>query len=164
MSFIFKKCIITPLHKKGESIDQGNYRGITVTSVILKVLQHVLNYRHSKIFNLTQSRIQRWFTTGYYSLNAAFIVSECIQKLNNVTQNLVFTTIDAQKAFDVVDHNSLLRNLYLDGIQVDDWRLILDMYSDCSSRVKWAILLSDRINLRQGLCSVHTTRGTKNLS
>ena len=56
-----------------------------------------------------------------------------------------------QKAFDVVDHNSLLRKLYLDGIQGDDWLLIRDMHWDCSSRVKWAGLLSDPINIKQGV-------------
>ena len=38
--------------------------------------------------------------------------------------------LDTQKAFDVVDHNSLLRRLYLDGIHGDDWLLSRDMYAD----------------------------------
>ena len=59
--------------------------------------------------------------------------------------------METQKAFDVVDQNSLLRRLYLDGIERDDWLLLRDLYSDCSSRVKWAGLLSDPINLRQGV-------------
>ena len=32
-------------------------------------------------------------------------------------------TLDTQKAFGVVDHSSLLRGLYLDGIEGDDWLL-----------------------------------------
>ena len=151
VSSILKEGIITPIYKKGDSSNPGNYRGITVTPVILKVLEHVLNHRHNAILNPTQSRLQRGFTTGCSSLNAAVIVTECIQESKNVKQNLVFTTLDAQKAFDVVDQNSLLRRLYLDGIQGDDWLLIQDMYSDCSSRVKWAGMLSDPVNLRQGV-------------
>ena len=61
------------------------------------------------------------------------------------------TTLDTQKAFDVVDHNSLLRRLYLDGIHGDDWLLIRDMYTDCTSRFKWAGLLSDTIDIQQGV-------------
>ena len=51
----------------------------------------------------------------------------------------------------MVDHNSLLKRLYLDGIEGDDWLLSHDLYSDCPSRVRWAGLLSDPINLRQGV-------------
>ena len=151
MSSILKEGIITPIYKKGDSSNPGNYRGITVTPVILKVLEHVLNHRHNAILNPTQSRLQRGFTTGCSSLNASVIVTECIWESKNVKQNLHFTTLDAQKAFGVVDQNSLLRRLYLDGIQGDDWLLIQDMYSDCSSRVKWAGMLSDPVNPRQGV-------------
>ena len=143
--------IITPIYKKGDSGNPGNYRGITVTQVILKVLEHILNRRHKEILNPSQSRLQRGFTTGCSSLNAAVIVSECIQESKNTKQNLLFTTLDAQKAFDVVDQNSLLGRLYLDGIHGDDWLLIKDLYTLCSSRVKWAGLLSDPFNLRQGV-------------
>ena len=51
----------------------------------------------------------------------------------------------------MVDHNSLLRRLYLDGIHGDDWLLVRDMYTDCTSRVEWAGLLSDTINIQQGV-------------
>ena len=78
-------------------------------------------------------------------------MTECILESKNNNQGLLITTLDTQKAFDVVDHNSLLRRLYLDGIQGDDWLLIRDMYTDCSSRVKWAGLISDPINIRQGV-------------
>ena len=59
--------------------------------------------------------------------------------------------LSAQKAFDVTDHNSLLRRLYLDGVQGDDWLLIHELYTDGSSRVKWAGLLSNPIIIRQGV-------------
>ena len=50
----------------------------------------------------------------------------------------IYVPVDTQKAFDVVDHSSLLRRLYLDGIEGDDWLLVRAIYSDCSSRIKWA--------------------------
>ena len=127
----------------------GNYRGITVTPVLLKVLEHILNSRHNKHFHNTQSRLQKGFTAGCSSLNAAFILSECILEATNTKQDLYLTTLDTQKAFDVVDQNSLLRKLHLDGVHGDDWLLLKDLYSDCSSRIKWAGELSHPINIRQ---------------
>ena len=148
---VLKEGILTPVYKKGDPSNPGNYRGITVTPVLLKVLEHVLNRRHNKILEETQSRLQKGFTQGCSSLNAAVILTECILESKNTKQDLLLTTLDTQKAFDVVDHNSLLRKLYLDGITGDDWLLLRDMYSDCSSRVKWAGLLSDTIDIQQGV-------------
>ena len=128
--FILKEKILTPIFKKGEPTEPGNYRGITVTPVILKVLEHNLNNSHSKILEPSQSRLQRGFTSGCSSLNAAVILTECIQESKNTKQNLLITTLDAQKAFDVVDHNSLWRRLYLDGVQGDDCLLIRELYVD----------------------------------
>ena len=151
VSTVLKEGLLTPIYKKGDPTDPGNYRGITVTPVLLKVLEHVVNTRHNEILEATQSRLQKGFTSGCSSLNAALILTECINESRNNKEELLFTTLDTQKAFDVVDQNSLLRRLYLDGIEGDDWLLIKDLYSDCSSRVKWAGLLSDPINLRQGV-------------
>ena len=46
VSVVLKEGILTPVYKKGGSTDPGNYRGITVTPVLLKVLEHILNNRH----------------------------------------------------------------------------------------------------------------------
>ena len=51
----------------------------------------------------------------------------------------------------MVDQNSLLRKLYLDGVNGDDWLLLEDLYSDCSSRVKWVGQLSDPFFIYQGV-------------
>ena len=70
----------------------------------------------------SQFRIQKGFIPGYSSLNAAFILTVCILETANSKQDLLLTTLDKQKAFDIiVDQNSLLRKLYLDGIHSDDY-------------------------------------------
>ena len=151
VSVVLKEGILTPIFKKGDPSNPGNYRGITVTPVLLKILEHILNARHSQILMNTQSRLQKGFTPGCSSLNAAFILSECILESAMNKQDLFLTTLDTQKAFDVVDQNSLLRKLYLDGIRGNDWLLLKELYSDCSSRIKWAGELSDPINIKQGV-------------
>ena len=124
VSIILKECILTPVFKKGDPSNPGNYRGITVIPVLLKILEHVLNTRHSLTLLDTQSRLQNGFTSGCTSLNAAFILSECILESAINKQDLLLTTLDTQKAFDVIDQNSLLRKLFLDGIHGNDWLLL----------------------------------------
>ena len=151
VSVVLKEGILNPVFKKGDPTNPGNYRGITITPVLLKILEHVINTRHNHIFAPTQSRIQKGFSPGCSSLNAAFILSECILEAANNKHDLLLTTLDTQKAFDVVDQNPLLQKLYLDGIHGDDWLLLKNLYSDCSSRIKWAGDLSHPINIKQGV-------------
>ena len=55
ISPILKEGILSPIFKKGDKSNPSNYRGITVTPVILKILEHVLNERHNQILLDSQS-------------------------------------------------------------------------------------------------------------
>ena len=64
VSVVLKEGLLTPIYKKGDPTDPGNYRGITVTPVLLKILEHVVNSRHNEILETTQSRLQKSFASG----------------------------------------------------------------------------------------------------
>ena len=53
-----------------------NYRGITVLSIIGKVMEKVLQRRTEDILIQDQSRLQRGFTKKSSSINAALLISE----------------------------------------------------------------------------------------
>ena len=142
-----KEGLVTPIFKKGDKTDPANYRGITVT----KVIEHILNRRHNTILEKSQSSLQKGFTPGRSSIDAALILSECIDEAKNSKKPLIVAMLDAQKAFDVVDHDSLLRRLYLDGICGSDWMFLQKMYSDLTSVVKWEGILSDPFVIKQGV-------------
>ena len=50
-----------------------------------------------------------------------------------------------------MDHDSLLRRLYLDGITGADWLLLRNLYSDLTSIVKWEGTLSNPLVIKQGV-------------
>ena len=60
-------------------------------------------------------------------MNAAMILSECINESKLLKKPLYTAALDVQKAFYVVDHDSLLRKLYLDGISGDNWLFMKDL-------------------------------------
>lgn len=142
---------ITPVHKKGDIKLPDNYRGITVTPILLKTIEHVINERHKKILHPTQSILQTGFTKGTSSTKSALLVSECLQEAKDENKHILFTTLDTRKAFDVVNHNLLLRNLFLDGIPLQDWSFIKNLYTDMKSNVKWQGLLSESFCIGQGV-------------
>ena len=135
--------------KQGDRSDPANYRGITVTTVFLKVIEHVLNIRHNAILDASQSRLQKGFTSGRSSIDAALILSECIDEFKNKRKPLIVATLDAQKAFDVVNHKLLLRRLFLAGITGADWMLLRNMHTDLTSVVKWEGTLSSPFVIKQ---------------
>ena len=124
ISSVLKEGLLTPIYKKGDRSNPAHYRGITVTPVILKILEHILSERHNKILQTTQSKLQKGFTAGSSSMVVALILPECIYEAKNTKSTLFITALDAQKSFDAVDHKILLRKLCLDGIRGNDWLLL----------------------------------------
>ena len=69
VSPVLKEGFLTPIFKKGDKSNPSNYRGITVTPVILKILEHVLNERQNTILLESQSKLQKGFTAGSSSMS-----------------------------------------------------------------------------------------------
>ncbi len=66
-------------------------------------------------------------------------------------KKLKLITLDTKKAFDVVNHDILLRNLYFDGICPAEWQLLKDLYCGMNSCVKWQGQISTPFDVRQGV-------------
>ena len=59
------------------------------------------------------------------------------------------TILDVQKVFDVVNHELLLRKLYLARIIENGWLLVRDIYKDMTLSVKWESQQSSPFVIRQ---------------
>ena len=147
----FKSGILTPVLKKSnDPTNLDNYRGITVTPIIGKLFETVLLPRISQHFE--QSSMQFGFTKGLSPVMSALIVSEArAEAKTDSSAPLFLMTLDAQKAFDVVNHVILLDNLYETGIHPALWTIVKDLYMGLSSKVKWLGNLSESFNIQQGV-------------
>ena len=129
----------------------GSYRGITVTSVIGKILETCLQTRLDKILKSSQNKLQRGFTEGVSPLHAGLIISEAYFEAKDNKTDLILQTFDAEKAFDIVWHDSLLRKLFIDGVGGDLWLLVQSLHTDAHTLIKWNGELSNEITLQQGI-------------
>ena len=62
-----------------------------------------------------------------------------------------FIFIDAKSAFDVVNHNHMMRRLYHMGVQDRHWILINGMHQNVTSIVKWIGERSEPFEIHQGV-------------
>lgn len=147
----FKSGIIYSIPKKGKDSEQPeNHRGITVTPTIVKILENVMKARYNSYLINSQSNLQFGFTQGISTGIASILINEAMVEAYDLKKPLYVCTLDARKAFDTVSHESLLRKIYLSGLDKGLISLIDCMYQDMSSRVKWRGKLGESFNVLQG--------------
>ena len=108
-----KSARINPIHKGGAKCDPANYRPISILPVISKIIEkhvtkHLFGYLNKyQLLHKSQSGFRK-----HHSCNTALIklVDNWLKSIDNgETVGAIF--FDLRKAFDVVDHNLLLKKL-----------------------------------------------------
>ena len=114
-----KVASLTPVHKKGDSLDCNNYRPVSLTSNLSKLIEKLV---HKRFYNfLKKHKLLYEHQYGFQkkdSTNHALI--DITEKIRSALDQNVFTYsifIDLQKAFDTVNHNILLYKLDHYGIR-----------------------------------------------
>ena len=115
----WKKAFVSPIFKKGARNLAVNYRPISLTSILCKVLENILRQKimeHLLLNNLL-SKKQHGFITGRSTVTQLLTyMDECIQHIvNGDVVDAVY--LDFWKAFDTVPHRRLLGKLQAYGIK-----------------------------------------------
>ena len=121
----WKKANVSPIHKKGSRTMPNNYRPVSLTSVVCKVLEKIV--RKAVMKHLDENKIitkdQHGFMTGRSCstqlLDAIDIWTEILEDGGSI--DVIYT--DFQKAFDSVPHNRLAEKVAACGIRghLLDW-------------------------------------------
>ena len=137
------------MKKSKDKKNQSNYREITVTSVIGKLLEKAWLQRANHVILSKQSKIQRGFTPKCSSTNAALMITESIAETKDNKTPLNVTFPDVTKAFDAVQHSILMNDTQQMGIEGDLWLMLQQIYS--STSVKWKSKVSDPFSTNEGI-------------
>ena len=119
------KSHVTPVYKKGEKCSPGNYRSISLTSVICKTLEKLIR---NAIVNLMEKN-SPFNKSQHGFMKTRSCMTQLLETLEEWTdlldQNFSIDVIylDFQKAFDTILHQRLLSKVHAYGIRgkVYEW-------------------------------------------
>ena len=114
---------VIPLHKKKSRLDAGNYRPVSILSVVSKVLEKTVFLQLNSY--LVENNLFYQFQSGFrgsYSTDTCLIhLQDHIRKQTASGHYTSMVLLDIQKAFDSVDHKILCNKLSAMGVQPTDW-------------------------------------------
>ena len=117
---------VTPIFKKGDRSDPANYRPVSLTSQVCKVLESIVRgqiLEHLESNNLLSDH-QHGFRAGRSCLSNLLSTLEDWTKMIDERDTCVDVAyLDFRKAFDLVSHKHLLLKLQKHGIngQIGNW-------------------------------------------
>ena len=142
----------SPVHKKGKDPrSTDNYRGITVTSIFGKLIEHLIRHYGQDDINYTQSGLQYGFTKNLSPNMASLIITEAIVESKETKKELYICSLDARKAFDIVPQPLLKFKLFNTPLNRSLWKLVDDLYYNNTEAIRWKGVDSREYEVCQGV-------------
>lgn len=116
---MLKSGIVCPVFKNGgkPKDDPNSYRKITITSCVGKVVEKIhLSGNENRILSV-QNKMQKGFTKGEIPSIVGLILTELIIEAIKRKSSLYIALMDVRKAFDVLWHLGLLREMNKAGFE-----------------------------------------------
>lgn len=133
----WKEANITAIYKKGSKSDPGNYRPVSLTSIVVKTLEKLVRnsiVNHMDKNNLLSSK-QFGFISGRSTQLQLLNVLEDWTAIIDNGGEIDVIYMDFMKAFDKVPHKRLLKKLIGYGVSQKVVNLIEDFLSNRCQRV-----------------------------
>ena len=148
---IWKEANVSPIFKRGKS-DPSNYRPISLTCVLCKVLEHIVASSVAKHF--TELDILYDLQHGFREKRSC--ETQLIMLVDKLAKNMQtgkqtdLIILDFSKAFDKVAHEKLLLKLHQYGIRGDTLNWIKDFLDNRKQTVVINGINSDEVPVSSG--------------
>lgn len=144
------RTIVVPIvkNKTGDLSDQGNYRPISLATVVAKVLDAVLDLELEKHLHIHDA--QFGFRPGLSTESAILSLKHTVQYYTRRGTPVYACFLDLSKAFDLVSYDLLWEKLKKTEVHAQVQRLFRYWYANQTNNVRWAGSLSDVYRLECG--------------
>jgi len=147
-----RESIITLLDKKGkDSTKIENLRPISLSNCDIKLCTKALAIRTSKIIHKLVDSNQTGYVPGRQVTDNIRLLEEIIKEANNAGEKGYLITLDAQKAFDSVDHEYLIDLLRIYKFPDEYVRWIKILYSNLNACVLVNGYATVKFNIEQSV-------------
>lgn len=142
---------ITILFKKGDRSLCGNYRGISLLSVVGKVFADILLQRLKNIAERIYPQSQSGYRDGRSTIDGIFTLRQLMEKAREQRQNMYIVFDDFKKAFDTVNRDMLFQILGKIGCPSKFVRLIKKLHENVHARLIVDGSLTDPFEYNSGV-------------
>ena len=145
------KVTLVPLikNKAGDITDRDNYRPIALATILSKVAEHLLLNRCEEF--LHTSSYQFGFKSGHATDLCIYALKETIQYYKLRGSPVFACFLDARKAFDRVNHWSLLKKLLTRGAPCYIVKFLMIWFQTQLFCVQWGASLSEYFHVSNGV-------------
>ena len=128
--------LIVPTWKsKGDVHDPGKYRGITLLSQVLKLLERLLDTRIRRTVEGDFGQEHQGFRKGRGTSDCMYVLRQMVEKRLEVQGNMALGFVDLEKAFDTVPREMVMATLRWMGVPEAEVRMVEGKYEKTTARV-----------------------------
>ena len=115
--------------------DPGKYRGITLLSQLLKLLERDLDARISRRVEGKFGEEQQGFREGRGTADGMYVQRQMVEKRLDVQGSMALWFVDLEKAFDTVPREMVMETLRWTGVPEAGVRMVEGIYEKTTARV-----------------------------
>lgn len=143
--------LITPILKstKGDVTSCDNYRPISVTCVMSKLLEIIFLQKYEHL--LSTNDHQFGFKRNHSTDECVFLLKELIDFYSSSGSPIYLCFLDASKAFDRINHQLLFCKLLERGVPTAVVRLLSTWYCNQTMFIKWRDQVSQPFHVTNGV-------------
>lgn len=146
-----KEGVIFKIPKKGNLSECGNWRGITLLSMVNKVIAHIITNRLVSALEPELRPQQAGFRPHRSCVDHVNSLRIIVEQSVEWRSPLYLVFIDFEKAFDTLDHTTIWNALACKGTPPKIISLIQGLYTEATCKVLHEDQLSDQINVAVGV-------------
>lgn len=146
------KGVVIPLHKHDSRLDPGNYRPITLMSIIGKIFGAVINTRLQDFSegNHSISDFQAGFRTKRSTIDQIFLLRETLAFRKERNYHTYATYVDARKAYDTAWRAYTYVRIHESGVNGKVWRQLMAMHENMTRKIRLPIGHTDPFDIDIG--------------